>query len=220
MIKENVQKILAELPPGVELVAAAKTRTAEEILQAASAGVKIVGQNYVQEAQSAFSVIGHKVAWHFIGHLQKNKVKPAVEIFDLIETVDSFELALEINKRCQQIGKVMPVFIEVNSGEEEQKFGVAPGEVEGLLRKLAELANIKVAGLMTMGPFLDDPEKLRPLFAATKRLFDRLKALNIAKVDLQYLSMGMSDSYRVAIEEGANLIRVGGGIFGPRDVKI
>ena len=122
MIKQNIANIFAELPEGVELVAAAKTRTPEEILQAADAGVKIIGENYVQEAQRAFELVGQKVKWHFIGHLQKNKVKKAVKVFDMIETLDSLDLALEIDKRCAQEGKIMPVLIEINSGKESQKF--------------------------------------------------------------------------------------------------
>ena len=126
MIEENVKKILEELPPGVELIAAAKSRTPKEILRAAEAGVKIIGENYVQEALTAFDVVGTLVKWHFIGHLQRNKVKKAVQIFDMIETVDSLELAGEIDKRCSQYGRIMPVLVEINSGREPQKYGVLP----------------------------------------------------------------------------------------------
>ena len=135
-IKENVRNILRELPPGVELVAAAKQQTPEKILAAIEGGIKIVGENYVQEAAAAFQVIGRKVQWSFIGHLQKNKVKKAVEIFDIIETVDSVELAEEINKRCAAVSRIMPVLIEVNSGREPQKFGVFPEKVEELARAI------------------------------------------------------------------------------------
>ena len=121
MIKENVRKILDELPENVELVAAAKTRTPEEIKEVIEAGVKIVGENYVQEARRAFEVIGKRVKWHFIGHLQKNKVKKAVKIFDMIETVDSYPLAQEIDKRCNQISKIMPILVEINSGRVGEK---------------------------------------------------------------------------------------------------
>ncbi|MCK4241345.1 MAG: YggS family pyridoxal phosphate-dependent enzyme, partial [Candidatus Atribacteria bacterium] len=152
MIKENVKKILDELPENVELVAAAKARTSEEIEEAIEAGIKIVGENYIQEAQRAWAVIGKKVKWHFIGHLQKNKVKKAVKIFDMIETVDSYDLAQEINKRCSQISKMMPVLIEVNSGREKQKFGVFPEDVLNLIKEISDFSNIKVIGLMTMGP--------------------------------------------------------------------
>ncbi|MEE9520629.1 MAG: YggS family pyridoxal phosphate-dependent enzyme, partial [Dehalococcoidales bacterium] len=158
MIKQNVGQILSELPDGVELVAAAKTRQPEEILEAVGAGVNIVGENYVQEAERAYEVIGNKAKWHFIGHLQKNKVKKAVKLFDMIETVDSVEIAREIDKRCAQIGKIMPVLIEINSGREEQKAGVFPEKAEHLVREISTYQNIKVVGLMTMGPRVGNPE--------------------------------------------------------------
>lgn len=216
MIEENLKKILAELPAGVELVAAAKTRTPEEILRAAESGVKIIGENYVQEAQRAFELVGHRVKWHFIGHLQRNKVKKAVRIFDMIETLDSPELAEEISKRSGQHGKVMPVLIEINSGEEPQKFGVMPDETERFIQDVAGFKNMRILGLMTMGPAFGDPENARPYFIATKKLFDKLQALNLPDIEMRYLSMGMTNSYRVAIEEGANIIRVGTKIFGSR----
>lgn len=216
MIKENVRKLLDELPPGVELVAAAKTRTPDEILEAIDAGVHIVGQNYVQEAQAAFRVIGSRAKWHFIGHLQKNKAKKAAEIFDKIETVDSYGLAAELNKRCLAIGKIMPILIEINSGREDQKFGVLPEEAEKLIRQIASFANIKIQGLMTMGPMFGDPEDARPYFRKTKLVYDHIKSLDIPNVEMINLSMGMTNSFRVAIEEGANIVRIGTLIFGPR----
>jgi pyridoxal phosphate enzyme (YggS family) len=215
-IEDNVKKILEELPEGVELVAAAKTRTAEEILMAVEAGIRIIGENYVQEASLVSQTVGHKVKWHFIGHLQTNKVKKAVEIFDMIETVDSFKLAEEIDKRCGQIGKAMPVLIEINSGREPQKFGVLPEKTIPLIERIAGLDNIRIQGLMTMGPFLGDPEEARPYFQVTRVLFDKIKKLRPTGVDMTHLSMGMTNSYRVAIEEGANMVRIGTKIFGER----
>jgi pyridoxal phosphate enzyme (YggS family) len=215
MIAENVKKVLEELPEGVELVAAAKTRTPEEILQAAEAGVKIVGENYVQEAQRAFTLVGQRVKWHFIGHLQRNKVKKAVEIFDMIETLDSLELAEDIDKRCSRIEKIMPVLIEINSGREKQKFGIWPEDAEGLIRDAAKFSNMKIQGLMTMGPAFGNPEDARPYFVETKKLFDKIKALDIAGIEMKCLSMGMTNSYQVAIQEGANMVRIGMKIFGP-----
>ena len=215
-ITENVRALLAELPPGVELVAAAKTKTPAEIIEAVEAGVRIIGENYVQEAQAAFAAVGRRCAWNFIGHLQTNKVKKAVEIFDMIETVDSVELAREIDKRSAAAGKSTDALIEINSGQEEQKAGVRPEEAEALLRAVALLPHVRVQGLMTMGPFEGDPEQSRPYFRVTKRLFDRFAALQIPGVDMRYLSMGMTNSYRVAIEEGANRVRIGTKIFGPR----
>jgi len=217
MIKENVEKILNELPKGVKLVAAAKTRTPEEILEAIDAGVEIVGESYIQEARRAFDVIGRKVKWHFIGHLQKNKVKKAVEIFDMIETVDSYDLAKEIDKRCSQISKIMPVLIEINSGREKQKFGVFPENAENLIKEISDFSDVKIMGLMTMGPRFGNPEDSRPYFIETRKIFEKIKELNIANIEMRYLSMGMTNSYKVAIEERANIVRIGTLIFGKRD---
>ena len=216
MIAENVRAILAALPPGVELVAAAKTRTPAEILEAIEAGVRIIGENYVQEASEASQAVGRGARWHFIGHLQTNKVKRAVEVFDLVETVDSAGLAREIDKRSAAIGKRMPVLIEVNSGREPQKSGVRPEDAEKLVRDISVLKNVKVEGLMTMGPFEGDPEDSRPYFRETRKVRDALRALSIPGVEMRYLSMGMTNSYKVALEEGANLVRIGTAIFGPR----
>ena len=216
MIKDNVRKLLEELPPDVELVAAAKTRALDEVLEAVEAGVEIIGENYIQETMEVVRVVGDRVRLHFIGHLQKNKVKKAVALFNMIETVDSLALAREIDKHCCNSNKVMPILIEVNSGSERQKFGVLPEDVEELARGIALLENVRVEGLMTMGPLLGEAEEVRPYFTETRRLYDRLKGLNIPGVEMKYLSMGMTGSYRVAIEEGANIVRVGTKIFGER----
>ncbi len=215
-IKRNIREILNELPPGVRLVAAAKSRRPEEVLAAIEAGVDTIGENYVQEAVAAYGLVGKRARWHFIGHLQKNKVKKAVTIFDMIETVDSPELAEEIDKCSAATDKVMPVLIEVNSGREAQKSGVLPEDAEALIREIARLKNLSVQGLMTIGPYSADPEDARPCFVETHRLFERMKELCLLSVEMRYLSMGMSDSYRVAIEEGANIVRLGSRIFGPR----
>ena len=220
MIREQAKKLLAELPEGILLVGAAKTRTPDEILEAIESGLEIVGENYVQEAEKAFEKIGHKAKWHMIGHLQTNKVKKAVRVFDMIETVSSMRLAEEINKTCAKIGKVMPVLIEINSGEEEQKSGVNPDEAEALIRSMSALKNIRVMGLMTMGPFTGDPEESRPYFRKTKKLFDALKALALPGVEMTHLSMGMSNSYKVALEEGANMVRIGTKLFGQRESQV
>lgn len=216
-IKQNISQILNELPAGVQLVAAAKTREPREILEAIEAGIKTIGENYVQEAESAYEAIGNKAKWHFIGHLQKNKVKKAVKIFDMIETVDSIEIAAEISKRCAQIDKTMPVLVEINSGREPQKAGILPDDAEQLVRGISGFQNIRVTGLMTMGPRFGNPEDSRPYFLETKRVFDRIRELNIPAVEMKYLSMGMTNSYQIALEEGANIIRIGSKIFGERD---
>jgi PLP dependent protein len=216
IITANVKAILAGLPPGVELVAAAKTRTAAEILEAIDAGVRIIGENYVQEAAAAFPAIGSRARWHLIGHLQTNKARKAVEIFDLVETVDSIGLGREIDKHAAAAGKTMEVLVEINSGREPQKAGVRPDDAEALVRELAALPRLRVLGLMTMGPYEGDPEDSRPYFRETRRVFESLKSLAIPGVDLHHLSMGMSHSWRAAVEEGATLVRLGTAIFGPR----
>ncbi|MBI2849581.1 MAG: YggS family pyridoxal phosphate-dependent enzyme [Chloroflexi bacterium] len=215
-VGENVRQLLSELPPGVELVAAAKGARPEEVLEAVGAGVKIIGESYVQEAERHYQAVGNKARWHLIGHLQKNKVKKAVALFDMIESLDSLEIAREIDKQCARLGKTMPVLIEVNSGREKQKSGVLPEQVEPLAGELSALPNIKVMGLMTIGPRSANPEDYRPCFAETRQLFEKLGKLDLPGVEMKYLSMGMSASYTVAIEEGANLVRIGTKIFGER----
>ena len=215
---QNVTKLLAELPDGVEVVAAAKTRTPEEIQEAVQAGIRIIGENYVKEAREAYKLVGASVKWHFIGTLQKHNVRrKALEMFDMIESVDSLEIAKEIDRKCAQIGKMMPVLIEVNSGREPQKSGVLPDDAEQLVREISSLGNIKVTGLMTMGPRFGNPEDSRPYFVETRNIFDKIKGLGLPNVEMRYLSMGMTNSYKVALEEGANIIRIGTRIFGERD---
>lgn len=216
MIREKVQEILKELPEGVKLVGAAKARTPDEILEAINGGLEIIGENYVQEAERAVAVIGNRAKWHMIGHLQTNKAKKAVRLFDMIETVDSMKLAEEIDRCCEKIEKIMPVLVEVNSGGEERKSGVLPENGIQLIREMAGLSRIRVAGLMTMGPASGGSEESRPYFRKTRELFDQIKRLKIPNVEMTWLSMGMSESYRVALEEGANLIRIGTRIFGQR----
>ncbi len=216
MITDNIKQVLDELPERVELVGAAKTRAPEEILEAIDAGLEIIGENYVQEAEKAFQIIGQRAKLHMIGHLQSNKAKKAVLIFDMIETVDTMKLARAIDKACHNIGKIMPVLIEINSGEETQKAGVMPAEAASLVKEMAGLENIRIMGLMTMGPFGGDPEYARPYFKKTKEKFEEIKALNLSGVEMKYLSMGMSNSYKVALEEGANLVRIGTKLFGER----
>jgi len=216
IITENVKQILAEIPPGVEVVAAAKTRNAAEILEAIAAGIRIIGENYVQEAEEAHQEIGAWAVWHFIGHLQKNKVKKAAAICDMVETVDSLDLAAEIDKRCAALGKIMPVLIEINSGREPQKAGVFPENAADLIKQISGLEHVRVEGLMTMGPLTGQPDDYRPYFKETKKAFESLKSLGLPRVTMKYLSMGMTGSYKVALEEGANILRIGSKIFGER----
>ena len=220
MIRQNVIQILNELPHGVQLVAAAKTRQTKEIIESIKAGITIIGENYIQEAERQYQEIGNRVKWHFIGHLQRNKVKRAVQLFDMIETIDSIEVAREVDKRCAQLNKIMPVLIEVNSGRERQKSGVFPENIAQLVREIAAYPNIRVMGLMTMGPVSGNAEDARPYFITTRRIFENIRKFNLPNIEMKYLSMGMTNSYQVAIEEGANIIRLGSKIFGERyDIK-
>ncbi|MBW2989683.1 YggS family pyridoxal phosphate-dependent enzyme [Candidatus Woesearchaeota archaeon] len=215
-IKENIKKIKEDLPAGISLVAATKTRGIEEVREAIEGGIEIIGENYLQEAEKKYSLLKGKAKFHCIGHLQKNKVKKAVEIFDMIQTVDSIETAEEISRRCGEIGKVMPVLIEINSGEEPNKDGVMPDKAESLVKEASKLKNIRIMGLMTMAPYFENPEDDRPYFKLTKKLFEKIKLLKIPGAKMEYISMGMSDSYKVAAEEGANMVRIGTKIFGRR----
>ena len=215
-IRENLEMIRRALPDDITIVAAAKTRTIEEIKEAITAGIEIIGENYVREAERVWQKIGSKARWHFIGHLQRNKVKKAVGIFDMIETLDSIELAGEIEKRCAAADKIMPVLIEINIAEEEAKTGVKPKDAVELIEKVSRYPHIKIEGLMTMGPQFGDPEDARPYFIAAKKIFDETKKKNIPSVQMNLLSMGMSNSYKVAIEEDANMIRIGTKLFGQR----
>jgi pyridoxal phosphate enzyme (YggS family) len=215
-IRENVLMILSEIPPSVIVVAAAKAKTALEVRESLDAGITAVGENYLQESREVIGAIGNRATWHFIGHVQKNKVKHVVPLFDMIETVDSKELAVLIDQQALKYGKIMPVLIEVNIAHEETKHGAMPEDVAGLIKEIGSLPNLKVNGLMTMGPFLEDPAGLRPYFRQTKALFDEIKTLMIPNVQMEHLSMGMSDSYHIAIEEGATMVRIGTKIFGPR----
>ena len=206
---------MRELPESVILLAATKGRSVDEIMEAIAAGIRVIGENYVQEALEKYPEIGKRVEWHFIGHLQRNKVKKACEIFDFIESVDSLKIAREIDKRCGERGKVMPILIEINSGREANKHGVMPEDALPLAREISTLENVKLMGVMTMGPAVSNPEDIRPFFRITKSAFERMR--DEFGEEIKYLSMGMTDTWRIAVEEGANIVRIGRGIFGPRD---
>ena len=217
MIKENIKRLLNEIPEGVTLLAAAKTRNADEISEAIKRGIKIIGENYLNDALGVINEVTQKAEWHFIGHLQRNKVKKVIDIFDMIESVDSLRLAKEIEKWCEKRNKVMPILIEVNSGEENQKAGVAPKDAIQLITDISSFTYVKIMGLMTMGPRFGDPEESRPYFRKTRKIFEQIKDLHLPNVEMKYLSMGMTNSYEVAIQEGANLVRIGTKIFGERE---
>jgi len=216
LIRDNAAAILATIPPSVTVLAAAKSRDASEVIEVIDAGITDIGENYFQESSAMIEAIGKKATWHFIGHIQKNKVKHIVPLFDMIQTVDTYELAAMIDQHAEKHGKSMPVLVEVNSGREDNKHGAMPEAVEELVRRISVLPNLRVRGLMTMGPFLEDFEGLRPFFRETKALFDEMRSKALPDVDMEILSMGMSDSYEIAIEEGATMVRIGTKIFGQR----
>ena len=218
-ISENIIRILKDIPDNVKVVAAAKSRNINEVRETIKAGITMIGENYMQDAKEIISEMRDMASWHFIGHIQKNKVKHIVPIFDMIETVDSKELALLIDQAAEKQGKIIPVLIEVNSGREEQKAGTMPEEVPALAEYISSLNNIRLNGLMTMGPFIDEPQGLRPCFRLTKNIFDELSKPGLLNMEMKWLSMGMSDSYMIAIEEGANLVRIGTLIYGSRPTK-
>jgi pyridoxal phosphate enzyme (YggS family) len=215
-IKKSVIQILETIPPGVLLIAAAKTRSLDEVQAAIDAGVTNFGYNYVQEAIPIIQAIGSQAKWHMIGHLQRNKAKHAVRLFDMIETVDSWRLAQTLDRSCENLNKIMPVLVEINSGRESSKTGVLPADVDDLVQRMSDLKHIQLEGLMTMGPRFGDPENSRPYFKATRQAFERIAAKKIPNVNMRYLSMGMSNSYQIAIEEGANIVRIGTKLFGER----
>jgi pyridoxal phosphate enzyme (YggS family) len=224
---ERVRGFLAGIPSHVAVLAAVKTRSVDEIRAAIEGGIRIIGYNYVQEAAASLEALGQsertghigpsQFAAQMIGHLQRNKVKAAVRLFDAIQTVDSVRLAETIDRECAKIGRAMPILIEINSAREPRKSGVVPEEAVDLIREIAGLPSVRVDGLMTMGPLAEDPEEIRPYFGETKCLFDEIGALRIPNVSMNVLSMGMSGSYGVAIEAGATMVRLGTILFGPRE---
>ncbi|MGB3346139.1 MAG: YggS family pyridoxal phosphate-dependent enzyme [Candidatus Humimicrobiia bacterium] len=226
-ITENYQKIRGEIPENILIVVASKARTPEEIIEVIEAGATDIGENYVQEAEKMKQELGEKanvIKWHMIGHLQKNKINRALPVFDVIQTIDSLEKAQAIDKRAERAGKsVIPVLVEINIGSEDSKAGVKPEEhepfeeyMEKLIRDVSKLSHLRVEGLMTMGPRFGNPEDSRPYFRRIREIFEKIRDLNIPNVDMKYLSMGMTNSYGVAIEEGSNMVRIGTAIFGER----
>jgi pyridoxal phosphate enzyme (YggS family) len=197
-------------------MAVTKTVDDRRIMQAIDAGVDMIGENYVQEARRKIELMGKSIEWHLIGHLQTNKAKYAVRLFHMIHSLDRIELARELDRRSRMARVVTRVLIEVNISGEETKRGVAHRDALPLIREVSALENISVQGLMTMPPWFDDPEEARPFFVALRELKDRVAAENLPRVQMQELSMGMSQDYQVAVEEGATIVRIGRSIFGER----
>lgn len=203
-------------PETIRLMAVSKTVEPARIRQAIEAGMTLFGENYVQEAREKIPDIGHTVEWHLIGHLQTNKVKYVVNLFDWIHSVDRLELARELDKRAGQNNRRLNVLIEVNVSGEESKSGAEAPQALELVRQISLLPHLSIRGLMTMPPYSDDPENSRPYFKALCKLRDEISAAAIPNIQMNELSMGMTDDFEVAIEEGATIIRVGRAIFGKR----
>lgn len=225
-IEKNLNKVKKQIdisttkvgrsPQDVELIAVTKTVEPEIIEKAVQYGIRHVGENRVQELIRKYEILGNKVKWHMIGHLQKNKVKYIIDKVELIHSLDSYDLALEIDKRAKQQEKVMKCLLQVNVSREESKYGVDPKEVATLLEEINELNNIQIEGLMTIAPYTEEIEETRVYFRKLKELSIEISKMNFNSVNMNYLSMGMSNDFQVAIEEGGNLIRIGSKIFGER----
>ena len=197
----------------IKLVAITKTVDLDMIREAIEAGVRVFGENYLQEAREKIAIIGHGVEWHMTGHLQRNKARDAVNLFDMVQTIDSLELAQELDKRARSAGKIISGLIEMNIGGEGSKSGIGEDELIPLLDSIRVLNNLTIQGLMTIPPYFDDIEKVRPYF---KRLRDLRDAANNEGYSLKELSMGMSHDFEIAVEEGATMVRIGTAIFGER----
>jgi pyridoxal phosphate enzyme (YggS family) len=203
-------------PQEIRLLAAAKSQNVELVRAAIAAGVRLIGENYVQEAESKSQVISESVEWHMIGHLQRNKVKAALETFDLIQSLDSVALAMELDKAGRKSGRTLRAFIDVNLGDEPSKSGIARDEVAELVRRVSELSHLRVEGLMVVPPFKENPDETRPYFRALKKLQIELQGLKIPNASFNELSMGMTHDYPIAVEEGATIVRIGTALFGAR----
>ena len=217
IVNEKMKKAALKVnrkPEEIKLVAVTKTATAEQIKEAINAGVKIIGENRVQDAKEKYQILTADIEWHLIGHLQTNKTKYAVEIFNCIHSVDSIKLAQEIDRRSKQFGKKIDVLVEVNVSGEETKYGIKPEELEPFLKEISEFPEIRVRGLMTIAPIVEDKEEVRPYFRKLRELSEEIKSKNIGNVKMDWLSMGMTEDFEIAIEEGANMVRIGRGIFG------
>jgi len=222
-IKENFLRVIERIekaarkvcrdPNEIKLVAVSKTVEAARIKEAIEAGVSILGENYVQEAQKKVEEIGRAVSWHFIGHLQSNKAKYAIRLFDMIHSIDSLPLAGELNRRAEQANQIIKVMVEVNLSKEETKFGTEEKMVMNLAKGIQNLSRLSLEGLMTMPPYFDSPEMSRPYYVALRELKERMAK---GGIPMKELSMGMSNDYEIAIEEGATYVRVGTAIFGAR----
>jgi len=219
MISENIRKLRKEVPDTVAIVCVTKGRTIDQIVEVIAAGIRDIGENKAQEALTKYRGIQHTaygtqpIRWHMVGHLQTNKAKDAVRIFDLIHSVDSLHLAEEIDRQAAKINKVQDILIQVNTSGEESKFGLRPESLIEAFLIIKALKNVSIKGLMTIAPLVDNPEKARLYFRRLKELRDKIYELRVTSYESLALSMGMTDDYKTAIEEGANMIRLGRAIF-------
>lgn len=221
-VAENIKRVQERIgeaatragrnPSDVAIVAVSKNVAPELINQVIEAGIKEIGENRVQELREKYELIGNRASWHFVGHLQKNKVKYIINFIKLIHSVESLSLAQEINKRAEKIDKIQDVLVQVNVSGEETKFGISPEELESFLGELSRFKHIKVKGLMTIAPLVEK-EETKIVFADLSRLFNKAKKTRIKGIEMQYLSMGMTNDFEVAVEEGSNMIRVGTAVF-------
>ena len=212
-IKSDIQKLSSK---PIKLVAVTKNRTIDQIHQAIKAGITDIGENRIQEAKEKLPHIPKTITKHFIGRLQTNKVRDVVQLFDVIQSVDSLKLAQKINQECEKIKKTMPILIQVNTSDEPQKVGVSPDDAISLIKEVSELKNIKIQGLMTLAIHSYDDNEVRACFQKLKQLFDKIKnsSFEFRISSFEFCSMGMSEDYQIAIKEGANMVRIGRGIFG------
>ncbi|MBN2281398.1 MAG: YggS family pyridoxal phosphate-dependent enzyme [Candidatus Marinimicrobia bacterium] len=222
-VYENVRHLLQEIPENVQVIAAAKTRSLDEVRQSIEAGIRHIGENYVQELEligkNLEPAYRSQITLHMIGHLQSNKINKALQYCDAIQTIDSISTADKINQKVQNFrSSPLPVLIEINIANEEAKNGANPSiqEIVTIAEALSQMENLRLEGLMTLGPWDHTAEELRPYFKKMKSFFEQLKTLNLPNTKIQTLSMGMSDSYHVAIEEGASMVRLGTVLFGKR----
>jgi hypothetical protein len=219
MIKQRIAAAAVKCgrdPDSIKLLAVTKTVPTEYIIKAIDAGITMLGENYVQEAKEKITVLGQRAQWHMIGHLQTNKAKYAVNLFDYIHSVDRLELAQELDKRAGLIGRKINILIEVNVSGEKTKNGIPATTAIDLIKVTSKLENLSVRGLMTMAPYSNDPENARPYFCASRNLRDNISRQQISGIQMEELSMGMTDDFEVAIEEGATIVRIGRAIFGQR----
>jgi hypothetical protein len=210
----KIEKILKTIPKEVIVLGVVKGRSKEQIVQLISSKINFIGENYINQTENHQKLLQKNsnfknLKWHFIGHLQTNKVKKALDLFDMIETVDSLKLAQKLDREAAKKQKQIDILLEINIAKEAQKTGFQPEEIIEKAKLIIQLENLNLKGLMTMGPFVKNPEEIRPYFKQTKKLFDQLKQLNLNNTEIKYLSMGMSQTYQIAIEEGANIVRIG-----------